>query len=115
MDFLEYKGYKGTVEYAQANDCLCGKVVGMGNLLITYEGKTISELRSSFESVLEYYFGECRREMRKPKKPFSGTLNLRMPSEIHEQVALASMKTGVTINDFINRAIIRELELAASL
>lgn len=111
MDFLEYKGYKGTVEYAQANDCLCGKVIGMGNILISYEGNTISELRSSFESALEHYFSDCIREAHKPKKPFSGTLNLRMPSEIHERVALASMKTGVTINDFINRAIVRELEL----
>lgn len=115
MDFLEYKGYKGTVEYAQANDCLCGKVVGMGNLLITYEGKTISELRSDFESVLEFYFSECKREMRKPKKPFSGTLNLRMSSEIHERVSLASMKMGVAINDFINRAIVRELEAVEGL
>ena len=115
MDFLEYKGYKGTVEYAQANDCLCGKVVGMGNILITYEGDTISELRSNFKANIEGYLGHCRGTNCKPKKPFSGTLNLRMPSEIHERVFLASMKMGITINDFINRAIVRELEAAESL
>ena len=24
MDYLEYKGYKGSVEYSKADNCLCG-------------------------------------------------------------------------------------------
>ena len=31
MDYLEYKGYKGSVEYRKEDNCLCGKVQGMGN------------------------------------------------------------------------------------
>ena len=30
MDYLEYKGYKGSVEYSKEDNCLCGKVQGMG-------------------------------------------------------------------------------------
>ena len=29
MDFLEYKGYKGSVEYSKEDNCLCGKVQGI--------------------------------------------------------------------------------------
>jgi hypothetical protein len=29
MDFLEYKGYKGSVEYSKEDNCLFGKVQGM--------------------------------------------------------------------------------------
>lgn len=44
MDYLEYKGYKGSVEYSKEDNCLCGKVQGMGNkALILYEGTTIDE------------------------------------------------------------------------
>jgi hypothetical protein len=25
MDFLEYKGYRGSVEYSKADNCLCGE------------------------------------------------------------------------------------------
>lgn len=46
MDYLEYKGYKGSVEQAsKADNCLCGKVLGMSKDLILYEGNTIDELR----------------------------------------------------------------------
>jgi len=31
MDYLDYKGYKGSVEYSRDDNCLVGKVQGMGN------------------------------------------------------------------------------------
>lgn len=55
MDYLEYKGYKGTVEYSKEDDCLFGKVIGMNKDLIAYEGHTISELRADFEAGVESY------------------------------------------------------------
>lgn len=99
MDYLEYKGYKGSVEYRKEDNCLCGKVQGMGNrALILYEGTTIDELRKDFEDGIE------------PVKPFSGKLNLRMSSDLHARVAAFAASKGITINDFINRAIANELE-----
>lgn len=56
MDYLEYKGYKGSVEYSKEDNCLCGKVQGMGNkALILYEGTTIDELRKDFEEGIDNY------------------------------------------------------------
>lgn len=56
MDYLEYKGYKGSVEYSKEDNCLCGKVQGMGNkALILYEGSTIDELRKDFEEGIDSY------------------------------------------------------------
>ena len=52
MDYLEYKGYKGSVEYSKADNCLFGKVLGMSKDLILYEGNTIDELKADFEAVL---------------------------------------------------------------
>ena len=45
MDYLEYKGYKGSVEYSNEDNCLFGKVQGMSKDLIAYEGQTLEELR----------------------------------------------------------------------
>lgn len=112
MDFLEYKGYKGTVEYSKEDDCLFGKVIGMNKDLIAYEGQTIPELRADFEAGIDSYIEGCIADGVKPKKPFSGKLNLRMTSELHGRVAAFSLLNGITINDFINRAISKELELA---
>ena len=46
---MEYKGYKGSVEYSKEDDCLCGKVQGLNKVLILYEGQTLAELRKDFE------------------------------------------------------------------
>lgn len=45
MEFLEYKGYKGSVEYSKEDDCLFGKVQGLRKATILYEGKSVDELR----------------------------------------------------------------------
>ena len=49
MDYLEYKGYKGSVEYSKDDNCLFGKVQGLSKELISYEGQTLDELRKDFE------------------------------------------------------------------
>ena len=48
MDNLKYKGYIGTVEYSAVNNCLFGKVEGMVKDSITYEGQSITELKTDF-------------------------------------------------------------------
>ena len=82
MDYLEYKGYKGSVEYSKDDNC---------------------------------YLDYCKAEGIEPTKPYSGKLNLRMPSELHSRVAAFVASTGITINDFINRAITNELKKTAAL
>ena len=63
MDYLEYKGYKGSVEYSKEDNCLCGKVQGMGNkALILYEGTTIDELRRDFEEGIDSYLEGCKAD-----------------------------------------------------
>ena len=115
MDYLEYKGYKGSVEYSKEDNCLFGKVQGMSKDLITYEGQTLDELRKDFEDGIDSYIEGCKADGVEPTKPYSGKLNLRMSSELHSRVAAFVATTGTTINDFINRAIRNELKKVAAL
>jgi predicted HicB family RNase H-like nuclease len=115
MDFLEYKGYKGSVEYSKEDDCLFGKVQGMSKALILYEGQTLDELRKDFEAGVDSYLEGCKADGVEPAKPYSGRLNLRMSSELHSRVASFVSATGTTINEFINKAIREELRHVAAL
>lgn len=87
MDYLEYKGYKGSVEYSKVDNCLFGKVQGLSKALILYEGQTLDELRKDFEEGIDDYLEGCRAEGVEPCKPYSGRLNLRMSSELHSRIA----------------------------
>lgn len=109
MDFLEYKGYKGSVEYSREDDCLFGKVQGLHRNLITYEGNSVAELEADFRAGVDDYLAGCAEDSVLPEKPYSGRLNLRMTSDLHSQVAALAAKSGRTINEFINVAIANEV------
>jgi predicted HicB family RNase H-like nuclease len=101
MGTLKYKGYSGTVEYSEDDSCLFGKVIGMNKNLISYEGKTVEELKADFETGIDLYLESCKERGVKPQKPFSGSLNIRIPSELHSQLALKAQITGRSINAII--------------
>ncbi|MDR3218666.1 MAG: type II toxin-antitoxin system HicB family antitoxin [Dysgonamonadaceae bacterium] len=110
MGYLNYKGYKGSVEYSETDNCLFGSVLGMKKSCILYEGNTIDELKADFEAGVDSYLEHCERKGMKPDKPHSGTLNIRIPSEIHGKIAMISEKTGISINAFIRDSIEKRLE-----
>ena len=101
MGTLKYNGYSGTVEYSEEDNCLFGKVIGMNKNLINYEGKTVEELKADFEAGIDLYLESCKERGVKPQKPYSGSLNIRIPSEIHSQLALKAQMTGRSINAII--------------
>ena len=75
----------------------------MHNDLISYEGETVEELKKDFERAVENYLASCEDRGVKPRKPFSGKLNLRMSSEPHGRVAAIAANTGTTINDMYSQ------------
>ncbi len=109
MGLLKYKGYTGSVEFSDEDNCLFGKVQGLHGTLISYEGTTIDEIRADFEAAIDNYLESCKNRGIAPAKPYSGKLVLRMPSELHGKVAAAAMAADKTINDFINMAISNEI------
>lgn len=109
MGQLKYKGYTGSVEFSDEDNCLFGKVQGLHGTLISYEGTTIDEIRSDFEGAINDYLASCKSRGISPAKPYSGKILLRMPSDLHGRVAAAAMSAGTTINDFINNALANEM------
>lgn len=111
MGALKYKGYSGTVEYSEEDNCLFGKVIGMNKNIISYEGKTIDELKADFEAGIDLYLDSCKERGVKPQKPFSGTLNIRIPSEVHSQLALKAQMSGRSINAIIKDLLTSQLHM----
>lgn len=82
MGLLKYKGYTGTVDYSEEDNCLYGKVKGLHGILISYEGNTVDEIKSDFESAIDDYLASCEARGVAPAKPYSGRLVLRMPTGV---------------------------------
>ena len=67
-DFIEYKGYQGSVEYSAEDDILYGKVQFIKSLLM-YEGETLHELKEMFHQVIDEYLQECKENGIPPNQP----------------------------------------------
>ena len=53
-NYLEFKGYKGSIEFSEEDKVFFGKIQGI-NDVVTFEGASIIELKEAFqESVLDY-------------------------------------------------------------
>ena len=105
MGFLRHKGYIGSVEYSEEDNCLYGKVQGLCQACITYEGSNIEELKADFEGAVDDYIASCEERGIEHQKSYTGTLNVRLTPEIHSRVAILAKQAGISINAFIKNAV----------
>jgi len=108
-NILEYKGYSGTVEYSADDNILFGKVIGV-NSLISYEGKSIKELKADFEGVVDEYLEYCEENNIEPEKTYKGSLNVRISPEAHRKATLIARSEHISLNQFIEMSVNEKIE-----
>lgn len=101
---LLHKGYQGTIDADIESNVLHGKILFI-NDLVTYEADTLSELKNEFEASVDDYLETCKEIGKEPDKPFSGTFNIRVGKEIHQQIARISASDNMSINQFVLESI----------
>ena len=87
----------------------------MPNNLLLYEGETASGLYANFKETIDSYLECCARNGIKARKGYNGVLNIRIPSEMHSQIAIYAESHGTSINSFIRDSIKKRLEVEYAL
>ncbi len=112
MNTLSYKGYIGSIEISEEDNCLYGKVLDLpDDTCLTYEGVTVAQLREDFESTIEEYLLYCKSKGIRPKKSYSGTLNVRISPETHCRIAMIASQKGISINAFIRQTLDKQVAM----
>ncbi|MGO3406790.1 type II toxin-antitoxin system HicB family antitoxin [Marinomonas sp.] len=101
---LNYNGYIGSVELSLEDEVMHGKIEFI-NDLVTYEACNIPELKVAFEEAVDDYLATCELVGKEPEKKMSGTFNVRIGSGLHRDIAEASLMEGISINEFVKKAI----------
>lgn len=101
---MHYKGYTGSVEFSEADAVFHGKVAGIKSL-ISFEGESVSSIIEDFHSAIDEYLAFCADAGKQPEKPFKGSFNVRIGSDLHRQAALTAYARGVSLNTFVENAI----------
>ncbi len=105
---MEYKGYIGIVNYDSDARIFHGDVTNTKDI-ITFQGTSVQEIETSFKESIDDYISWCVEEGVSPEKPYSGKFNLRISPKLHREVAIASTQMNLSLNKFVEKAIIDEL------
>ena len=97
---MTYKGYEGVAQFDEEAGVFAGEVINTRDV-ITFQGKSVRELRKAFEDSIDDYLEFCKTRNEDPEKPFSGQLILRMPPELHRQLATEAKRQGDSLNAHI--------------
>lgn len=103
-NMLEYKGYHAKIEFDEDDMLFIGSVFGIQDSL-NFHGTTIQELVDNFHQSIDNYLEMCEEFGRKPDKEFKGSFNVRINPELHREAAFAADQSGMTLNQYVEKAI----------
>lgn len=109
-NIMRYKGYWAEINYSDEDECFCGKIDGIKNDLIFFEGQTVKELKKDFRESIDHYLQICKETNTEPEKQCKGSLNVRLGVELHNKAKIKSIEEHISINELIKNAVIQYLK-----
>ena len=108
MNLMELDGYNAKIEYDAELDMFRGEILGLTGGADFY-GKNPAELRAEFKKSLTVFLEVCLENGIEPKRSFSGKFNLRIPTDLHEKLAIFAQAEGKSINSIAQEALFQRL------
>ena len=104
MNVMTVDGYHAKIEYDPELDLFRGEILGLSGGADFY-GKNPKELRTEFKRSLQVFLEVCKEKGIEPRRHFSGRFNLRIPSALHEKLAIAAQAQGKSLNTLAQEAL----------
>ena len=103
-DVLTYKNFIGSVHFSAEDKVFHGKIEGISDL-ITFEGQAVPELIKAFHEAVNDYLELCKEAGKEPERPFKGSFNVRIPSDLHRKAAKKATIMGISLNQLVQKAL----------
>lgn len=104
MNALRYKNYHGVFAFEPDDDAFHGEIAGIRDV-VHFSGRSVDELRASFQEAVEDYLATCAELGREPDKPYSGRFVVRVSPEVHRLAETAAKASGKSLNAFAAEAL----------
>ena len=108
MNTMTYDGYHAKIEYDAELDTFRGEILGLNGGADFY-GRNSKELRAEFKRSLHAFLEVCKEKGIEPRHHYSGKFNLRIPPELHEQLAITAQAKGTSVNKLAQEALQKEI------
>ena len=106
MTTMTQDGYVATIELDEDAQLFHGEVINTRDVL-TFQGRTLAELRTAFADTIADYLEWCQERGKEPERPYSGNFTVRISPELHRRVATAAARNGKSVNAFVADALER--------
>jgi predicted HicB family RNase H-like nuclease len=103
-DVLTYKNFIGSVQFSAEDKVFHGKIEGISDL-VTFEGQRVAELIKAFHEAVNDYIELCKEAGKEPERPFKGSFNVRIPSDLHRKAARKATLMGMSLNQLVQKAL----------
>ena len=101
---MEYKGYHAQIEYDSEDGIFVGKVYGIVDSL-NFHGTSVAELEKMFHQSIDNYLQMCSSIGKTPDKEFKGSFNIRISPELHRTISLQAAQEGISLNQYVQKAL----------
>lgn len=98
---MTYKGYNGIVSFDDEAGLFHGEVSDLRDV-ITFQGRSVDELRNAFQESVDDYLAFCEERGEQADKAFSGKFVLRVDPQLHRQLAALSLQDGTSLNSWVS-------------
>ena len=102
-NMFSYKGHYATVEFDVGKMTLRGTIHGLKDRVV-FESKDADDIEATFHKALDEYLDKCKEAGKNPDKEYKGSLNIRIPPELHKKMIILAAHDGISLNSMVEKA-----------
>lgn len=102
--------HKAKINYDPELELFRGEFIGLNGGADFYSD-SISGLHTEGAQSLQAFLTVCQEQGIDPYLSYSGKFLTRLPSELHKQIADLANGQGISINQWVNEALSREVDM----
>jgi len=106
--YLEYDKLVAKVWFSTEDDLMVGKFVGIPDS-VTFHGKTVHELKQSFQAAAKEYISFCKRVGKKAQS-YTGSFNVRIQPELHQMASRLAENQNASLNTVVKEALSEKVD-----
>ncbi len=100
MNMMEINGFRAVIKYDPEIEMFRGEFVGLNGGADFY-ARDIESLKQEGATSLEVFVDACKERGIEPRKDYSGKFNVRVPANLHADIASAASADGKSLNQWI--------------
>lgn len=100
MNTMKHGKYIAVIEFDEDAGFFHGEVINL-NDIVTFQGRSVIELRKAFKESIEDYLEACAEFGKEPERPFTGQFVIRLSPSVHRSAVLAAKSEGKSLNKWV--------------